>query len=231
MVKSISTAGLMVLRGDRLVINGLDFTAQAGRAVILTGPNGAGKSTLLRVLAGLLSFDAGTVTWTFKDGEAAEAPADWAQAFHYVGHQNAVKPSLTVAENLNFWARFFGGQIQESVIRSLRLDQLLDVPGKFLSAGQTRRVALARLTLAPRPVWLLDEPTVSLDAGGVALLERMMMAHLEKGGLVLAATHIPFNLPNTVELRLGGGSEGAGGLSAGGAPAAAPEAPDAEGLS
>lgn len=190
---------LAVLRGDRVVFAGLDIAVTAGEALLLTGANGAGKSTLLRVLAGLLRPAAGVVTWQGED--IAADPAAHAGRLRYVSHQDALKPALSVAENLEFFARLRGGAIGPA-LAALALAPLADLPVRVLSSGQQRRLALARLALAPAPLWLLDEPTTGVDAASVERLRPLLAAHRATGGIVVAATHIPLPLDGARELRL-----------------------------
>lgn len=181
--------GVAAFRGERLVLRDVDLHVPPGGALLLTGPNGAGKSTLLRVLAGLKRPDAGAVTWNGEPvGEARVA---------YLGHLDAVKPGLTVRENLAF------PPTDGSGIAELALAPLLDVPGRMLSAGQKRRVALARTAGRGAALWLLDEPTLGLDAASVQALGTVLARHRAGGGAVVAATHLPLPLPGAGEMRLG----------------------------
>ena len=180
-------------RGERLVLHGVSLAVPPGGALVLVGANGSGKSTLLRVLAGLKRPDAGRVTWRGRD--VAKDPAPVA----YVGHLDAVKPGMTVRETLRFAAP---GRDAGPGLASMGLEALADVPGRFLSAGQKRRVALARLALAGSAVWLLDEPTLGLDTASVDRLGRMLSVHRAGGGVVVAATHLDLPLPGAAELRL-----------------------------
>ncbi len=185
----LKAEGLAAVRGERLVFADVDFAVAAGGALLLTGPNGAGKSTLLRVLAGLGRLAAGRLSW-----HGADALADrTAQAGRvaYVGHLDAVKPGLTAAENL---AGLGTAPRVAAALAGLGLDPLADLPARMLSAGQKRRLALARLGLSDAPVWLLDEPTLGLDAAAVARLGEMLMAHRNRGGVIVAATHLPLPL-------------------------------------
>lgn len=194
---------LVLERGGRNVVDGLSFRLEPGAALVLTGPNGSGKSTLLRALAGYLRPAAGSVrvTGAGEDREASEV-------CHFVGHLDGIKSHLTAVENLDFWATYLGGQAAvaarvEAALRAFALDALADIPAGYLSAGQKRRLALARLTAAERPLWLLDEPTVSLDAASVEVLVAAINAHLKSGGMAVIATHVPMALAPMQQIRLG----------------------------
>lgn len=184
--------GLACLRGERLLFRDLGFTVAPGGALLLMGPNGAGKSTLLRLVAGLLRPDAGAIRW--QGGDMAGQVA-------FVGHQDAVKPGLTAMENLALLAGVSGGD-RGRALAAMGLDSLAHLPGRMLSAGQKRRLALARLPLSGAPVWLLDEPTLGLDVTSVARLGHMLAGHRAGGGAVLAATHLDLPLPGADTLRL-----------------------------
>ena len=189
-------------RGGRRIVEGVDFVLSDGEALILSGPNGAGKSTLLRAIAGLLPLAAGALT---LDGESEEIAA----ALHYVGHAEGMKPALTVRQNLDFWSSFLSREgaapalAPQDALAAFGLAHVIDIPAGYLSAGQKRRVALARLLVAPRPIWLLDEPTTALDVRAQAALATVMARHRAGGGVVLAATHSPVGLENAAELKLG----------------------------
>jgi heme exporter protein A len=191
---------LSVLRDSRPIFAGLSFAVEAGSSLILRGPNGAGKTTLLRLIAGLLPASAGRLR---VEGGPAERGVS--ELCHYLGHLNAIKPTLTVAENARFWQRFLGGggQHVEDALAAFGLAALGDIPAAYLSAGQKRRLALARVLLAPRPIWLLDEPAAALDQDAEAALSAAVTARLAGGGLVIAATHQPLNWPQARVLRLG----------------------------
>ncbi len=177
---------LAVARGTRIVFAGLGFEVASGEALTLVGPNGVGKTTLLRAIAGFLPAAHGTVALAGGDTERSVG-----EQSHYVGHLNGIKPSLTVSENLTFFADFLGGDraMTASAASQLALADLEDVPAAYLSAGQKRRLGLARLICAKRPLWLLDEPAVSLDAASQKILGGMVAAHLAEGGMAIAATH------------------------------------------
>jgi heme exporter protein A len=184
----LQAAGLAAFRGEKLVFRDIDFTVPVGSALLLIGPNGSGKSTLLRVLAGLLRPAAGEVKW---DGPVG-----------YIGHQDAIKPALTAAENLRFAAAVGGGNVVEA-LAGVGLEALADLPARMLSAGQRRRLALARLALTRAMLWLLDEPTVGLDAASVERFGAMLAEHRMRGGIVVAATHLPLPMTGAAELPLG----------------------------
>lgn len=185
----LKAEGLAALRGERLVFAGVDFAVAAGGALLLTGPNGAGKSTLLRVLAGLGRLAAGRLSWHGAD--ALSDRTDQARRVAYVGHLDAVKPGLTAAENL---AGLGAASRVAAALAGQGLGPLADLPARMLSAGQKRRLALARLGLSDAPIWLLDEPTLGLDASAVTRLGDMLTAHRNRGGVVVAATHLPLPL-------------------------------------
>jgi heme exporter protein A len=177
----------------------LSFTVPAGGALVLAGPNGSGKSTLLRLLAGLVRPAAGQVLWDGTD--ALVDLARHGRRVAYVGHQDAVKPGLTVTENLHFAASVSGRPIA-GALSALGLEALADLPARMLSAGQKRRLALSRLALSDAPLWLLDEPTLGLDTGSIERFGRLLAAHRAGGGIVVAATHVPLPLPDAAGLRL-----------------------------
>jgi heme exporter protein A len=187
-------------RGGRDVFAGVGFTVGAGEALTITGRNGAGKSSLLRAIVGLLRLVQGKLSL-----EGGDLELTIAEQAHYLGHQDALKPALSVAENLHFWAGFFGApaaNIGES-LEAVGLATLAGLPAAYLSAGQRRRLSIARLIAVKRPIWLLDEPTSTLDATAQVRLTDLMQEHLAAGGLILAATHGPIGLGKTLELRLG----------------------------
>ena len=196
---TLEARDLACFRGERVVFAGLSFTVAAGEALVLVGANGAGKSSLLRLLAGLLPPAEGTLLWQGQDVLADRAAH--ARRLRYLSHQDALKPSLTARENLRFAARLVGGNV-EAGLAALDLLPLADLPVGVLSAGQKRRLALARLALAPAALWLLDEPTVGLDAASVGRLGALLAWHRTAGGMVVAATHLPLPVADARELRL-----------------------------
>ena len=193
--------GVKCVRGGREVFSELDFTAASGEALAVTGPNGSGKTSLLRIVAGLLTLAAGSIG--LEDGDRELTVAEQA---HYLGHRDAMKPALSVLENLVFWRDFLGGEAlnaAESLV-AVGLDHAAHLPAAYLSAGQRRRLSIARLLVVRRPIWLLDEPTSALDTAGQSQFATLMRDHLARGGLIIAATHAPLGM-EAKELRIGGG--------------------------
>lgn len=189
---------LTLERGGKRLFAGLCFELQSGTLTRLTGPNGAGKTSLLRSLAGLGEWQAGSLRLEGGDTELGLG----AQS-HFIAHQEAVKPALTARENLEFWQGFLGGGDVDAALAAFALEPLADLPAAWASSGQKRRIALARLALAFRPLWLLDEPTVGLDTASQSRLAGLMKAHLAKGGIILAATHVPLDVEAAHEISLG----------------------------
>jgi heme exporter protein A len=215
---------LICVRGGRQVFAGLSFAVRAGEVLVISGPNGAGKTSLLRMVAGLLRIEAGRIE--LVRGSPDRTIAEQA---HFLGHQDALKPSLSVAENLRFWTRYLGdggaaGQLQTTsppsagtataraerdgpkaiipALAAVGLDELADLPAGYLSAGQRRRLSIARLLAIKRPIWLLDEPTAALDTAAQAGLAELMRRHVSDGGLILAATHGPLGIDANHQLGL-----------------------------
>jgi heme exporter protein A len=195
----LQATGLAAFRGERLVFRDVNFSVPDGGCLLLTGPNGSGKSTLLRLIAGLLRPAAGTLLWDAEDA-FADLPMH-AKQVAFIGHQDAVKSGLTVEENLCFAARLTGADIGEA-LAAVGLEELSDLPARMLSAGQKRRLALARLVLSRARLWLLDEPTLGLDIGSVQRFGDMLRDHRSHGGSVVAATHLPLPVSDPAELRL-----------------------------
>jgi heme exporter protein A len=196
----LTAEGLAVFRGERLVFRDLSFSVPPGGALVLAGANGSGKSTLLRLLAGLVRPVAGRLLWAGED--ALTDLAEHGGRVCYVGHLDAVKPGLTVTENLRFAAAVSGRAVTDA-LEPLELGPLAELPARMLSAGQKRRLALSRLALSAAPVWLLDEPTLGLDAASIERFGALLAAHREGGGIVVAATHVPLPLADAAALRLG----------------------------
>jgi heme exporter protein A len=200
-IMRLEATDLACIRGGRQVFSGVSFAIQAGEALVITGPNGAGKSTLLRLLAGLLRPLAGALAFEGGDPELTLP-----EQAHYLGHQDALKPALSVTENLDFWVRFLGGRPPDlaATLADVGLAGIAGLPAAYLSAGQRRRLSIARLIAVKRPIWLLDEPTAALDVAAQAMLADLMRAHLAGGGLIIAAVHGAIGLEKAAELRLGG---------------------------
>lgn len=187
-------------RGGRTLFQGLNFTLEPGEALLVSGPNGTGKTSLLRQIAGLLPLASGHLTVT-----GAEAGTPVCELCHYVGHLSALKTSFSVAENLAFWTDFLGGDndARPKALAAFGLTSLAGLPAGLLSAGQKRKLALSRLFAAPRPIWLLDEPSVSLDIASVKLLDAAIRDHLKAGGIAIVSTHVPLKTRFAQELTLG----------------------------
>lgn len=196
----LSLENIALERGERRIADGINARVAGGSALLLHGPNGSGKSTLLRVLAGLLPPAEGAIRWNGAD-VAREREAHRARLC-YLGHQDALKAGLTAIENLRFWARFAAdGADAEAALRAVGLIQLADRPARILSAGQKRRLALARLALGEAPLWLLDEPVTALDAEARTAFMALLKQHLANGGVAVIATHEPLAIEaNTLEL-------------------------------
>jgi heme exporter protein A len=195
----LSGRGLRCIRGGREVFSGLDFAASAGEALAVTGPNGAGKTSLLRQIAGLLAIPGGSI-----DLDGGDAELTLAEQAHYLGHRDALKPALSVVENLTFWRDFLGGEASDAgeSLAAVGLDHTAQLPAVVLSAGQRRRLSIARLLTVRRPIWLLDEPISALDSAGQTMFSALMQDHLARGGMIVAATHAPLGVA-AKELRMG----------------------------
>ena len=198
--------GLSAKRGEDLIFQDISFEIASGEALVVKGANGSGKSTLLRVLAGLLPAHSGAA----KLLAAAQPVERVSEAAHYLGHRNAMKRELTVEENLTFWQSFLGdfaggaGLSVVEAVEAVGLGGIAHLPFGYLSAGQQRRMAMAKLLVSWRPVWILDEPTAALDAAAETMFAGLVMAHLSRGGIAIAATHQPLGLEGVKELRMTG---------------------------
>ncbi len=205
---------LTLERGNRKIADGISFQLDSGNALLLTGPNGSGKSTLLRALAGYLHPASGQGVWRAEspdeagDGDTGEV----SEVCQFVGHLDGIKAHLTVAENLRFWATYLAGPADaargladrvEDGLEQFALEALAEIPAGYLSAGQKRRLGLARLAVVARPLWLLDEPTVSLDVRSVGVLVNAINRHLDTGGMAVIATHVPMELKSSRTIELG----------------------------
>jgi heme exporter protein A len=195
----LDVENLACIRGERRIFSALSFALKPGDALLVTGRNGAGKSTLLDLLAGRLTPAAGAVR--FFDAGDRTLP----ECLHYVGHRDALKSALTARENLDFARDFLGSPALSppEALEAVGLAHAAALPVAYLSAGQRRRIALARLLVAHRPLWLLDEPTAALDAASQETLRRIMEEHRERGGMIIATTHSPLSLKDAKEIRIG----------------------------
>ena len=196
---------LVCFRGGRIVFAGLDFALSAGEALVLRGPNGSGKSSLLRLMAGLSRPLEGTIDW--QSGPVSKDPEAHNARLHYIGHADPVKPVLTVTENIRFWSSLRTGSSDGDslplALEKLGIGYLADVPGRFLSAGQKRRVNLARILASPAPLWLLDEPSTALDRAAGKSLNDAIAGHRAGGGMVVVSSHAEESLADAREIDIG----------------------------
>jgi heme exporter protein A len=194
-LREVQAENLVLVRGGRRVQDGLSCRVEAGETLVVTGRNGAGKTSLLRALAGFLEPRAGEIRFRLQDGQIISGGDERGPLVGWIGHQDGVKPQLTPVEHLKFHLAFDrrAGDIDAALARS-GLGPLRDLPAQYLSAGQRRRLAFARLALAMRPLWLLDEPFSALDAEGKMFVRTLMECHCAEGGIVIAATHEPLGI-------------------------------------
>jgi heme exporter protein A len=196
MITSLTAEKLACARGTRRLFEGLSFRATAGQALALEGANGAGKTSLLRLIAGFLPQAAGRVFLT-EDGKEIAEPEERGPYIAWLGHQDALKASFTVSEQLAFLGKLYDRSGDHAaLLEQVGLTRQAELPCRYLSAGQRRRLGLARLLLSQRPLWLLDEPFAALDSAGKGLVARLIALHCGQGGIVLAATHEPLGLGN-----------------------------------
>lgn len=189
---------LLCVRGGRTLFENLSFRLADGESLRLQGPNGAGKTSLLRIIAGFLQPDSGAIQVENDNNDE-----DIGACCHYIGHLNGVKSALSVRENLEFWRTYLHGEELDAALDRFALTELKDIPAGLLSAGQKRRLGLARLKVAYRPLWILDEPTVSLDQGSCDMFAGLLRAHISEGGIAIASTHVPFGVDFDKTISLG----------------------------
>ncbi|MGB7287781.1 MAG: heme ABC exporter ATP-binding protein CcmA [Salaquimonas sp.] len=201
---------IAVDRGDRRIVQEVSFSLTNGEVLVVTGENGSGKSTLLRALAGLLPLAEGRLHFDFL-AEGADDPMMIRENIHYLGHQNAMKPSLSVRENLNFWQDFttkpqqavsVEGMSTEEALDFVDLPQTIDLPFGYLSTGMKRRVSIAKLLIREKPIWIVDEPTAGLDANSSEMFSGLARDHCANGGILIAATHLPLGIENAKTLHI-----------------------------
>jgi heme exporter protein A len=195
MISSLTAEKLACVRGDKRLFEGLSFRVTAGQALAVEGANGAGKTSLLRLIAGFLTPAAGRLIVKSADGESDDGE-ERGKIIGWLGHLDGLKPQLTVMEQLNFFAHLYGKAVDGALLEQVGLARQADLPCRYLSAGQRRRLALARLLASQRPLWLLDEPFAALDRSGQALVAQLMARHCGQGGIIIAATHDPLGLGN-----------------------------------
>lgn len=195
MISSLTAEKLVCMRGDRKLFGDLSFRVSAGQALAVEGANGAGKTSLLRMIAGFLAPAAGRIVLKSGDGESADAE-ERGKVIGWLGHLDGLKPQLTVREQFDFFARLYGRKADENALERVGLSRQAQLPCRYLSAGQRRRLALARLLASERPVWLLDEPFAALDTSGQDMIAQAMARHCGYGGIIIAATHDPLGLGN-----------------------------------
>ncbi len=195
MISSLTAEKLACTRGDRRLFDGLSFRVSAGQALAVEGANGAGKTSLLRMIAGFLAPAAGRLVLKSAQAEITDAE-ERGKSVGWLGHHDGLKPQLTVREQLDFFARLYGRAPDASALERVGLARQAELPCRYLSAGQRRRLALARLLVSERPLWLLDEPFAALDTAGQGLIAQLMARHCGHGGIIIAATHDPLGLGN-----------------------------------
>jgi heme exporter protein A len=195
MIAFLTAEKLACARGERRLFDGLSFRVTAGQALAVEGANGAGKTSLLRVIAGFLAPADGRLVVKVGDREITDGE-ERGKLVGWLGHHDGLKPQLTVREQLNFYAALYGAVADAAVLEQVGLARQADLPCRYLSAGQKRRLALARLIVSNRPLWLLDEPFAALDTAGQSLVAQLMARHCGGGGIVIAATHDPLGLGN-----------------------------------
>ena len=195
MISSLTAENLACARGDKRLFDGLNFRVSAGQALAVEGANGAGKTSLLRMIAGFLAPAAGRIV-VKTDGRENDDAEERGKAIGWLGHQDALKPQLSVREQLDFFAGLYGQKSDGTVLEQVGLARQADLPCRYLSAGQKRRLGLARLLASKRPLWLLDEPFAALDVSGQQLVGQLMARHCGAGGMIIAATHEPVGRGN-----------------------------------
>lgn len=202
-IQQLVVQDIVLLRNEREILSNVSFGAKGGEVIILRGDNGVGKTSLLMAIAGYLHFETGTIDWQTKSAQIDKEKSPFVSNVHFIGHQWAIKPSLSLYENLSFWCNLYGGEQNQvqSALKTVGLSHAISHDGSQLSAGQSKRLSLARLLVANRAVWLLDEPTSSLDKLGDALVAKLIDNHLDRGGLAIIATHLDLSLRDNKRIK------------------------------
>lgn len=198
----LNIENLTIVRGGQEIVSGIGFELHAGEALIVTGENGSGKSTTLKGICGLLPIAEGKIDLFDETGKPFENPVK--EYCHYLGHKTGMKPALTVRENLEFWQKFMGDELLsiDEALEEVELSHTIDLPFNYLSAGQKQRVAIAKLLVSDRPIWVLDEPTSGLDAQSVTIFNAIARHFCDEGGILIAATHLPLGFDSAKSLQI-----------------------------